>query len=105
MKRQNRSARLGLSMLFLLCAVAFAVAMTKTRADAQTLGECRDTMDTAMPATTTYTVCLPLVRKYGPPQMKLGVDFGPLITDADVLTYDLPVVKEMGAHWVRVFLG
>ncbi len=105
MKGQNRSTRPVLAALFLLCAVAFAIAMAGMTADAQILGEYRDTRDTTIQATSAYTVCLPLVQKYGPPQMKLGVDFGPLITDADVLTYDLPVVKEMGAPWVRVFLG
>ncbi len=105
MRGQNRSARLGLSMLFLLCAVAFAVAMTKTRADAQTFSECRDTMDTAMPATTTYTVCLPLVRKHGPPRAKLGVDFGEAwVVVPEVIEYDFPVAREMGAGWMRVFL-
>ncbi len=52
----------------------------------------------------TYTAFLPLIIKHGPPQAKLGVDFGALITDTDVLDNDLPLVKEMGAQWVRVFL-
>lgn len=105
MRNQNHFARLGLVVLFLLCAVAFAAVTMKMTANTQALSEHRDTRDTTVQATRTYTVCLPLIQKYGPPQMKLGVDFGPLITDADVLEYDLPVVKEMGAGWVRVFLG
>jgi len=63
-------------MLFLLCAVALAAAVTREMADAQTVSECSSAMDTAMPATTTYTVCLPLLHKYAPPRAKLGVDFG-----------------------------
>jgi hypothetical protein len=105
MKDQNRSARLAVSVLFLLCAVAFAVAMTKNKADAQTFSECSGMMDAAMPATTTYTVLLPLVHKYGPPQAKLGVDFGALVTFPDVIECDFPLVKEMGAHWMRVNLS
>ena len=104
MKDQNRSTGLYLAVPFLICAVAFAVAMTGMAANAQTFSEFEDIRDTTVQATSAYTVCLPLVRKYGPPRAKLGVDFGPLITDADVLAYDLPVAKEMGAHWVRVFL-
>ena len=105
MKDQNRLTRLNLAALLLLCAVAFGVAMTRMTADAQTFSECRDTRDTAIPATSTHTVCLPLVHKHTPPQAKLGVDFGPLITDPNVLEYDFPLIKEMGADWVRVFLG
>ncbi len=105
MKDQNRSARLGTSMLFLLCAVAFAVAMTKVTADAQTFGEGSGTMDATGPATTTYTVCLPLVHKYAPPDAKLGVDFGEAwVVVAEVIDYDFPVAREMGAGWMRVFL-
>ena len=97
--------RLGMSMLFLLCAVALAVAMTKMTADAQTFGECSGTMDATMPATTTYTVCLPLVHKYAPPDAKLGVDFGEAwVVVAEVIDHDFPVAREMGAGWMRVFL-
>jgi len=85
--------------------MAFAVAMTKMGAEAKTLGECRDTRDTTVRATSVYTVCLPLVHKYGPPQAKLGVDFGAMATLSDVIQYDFPVAKEMGAEWMRIFLG
>jgi hypothetical protein len=105
MKKQTRCARLGLVVLCLLCAVAFAIAMAGMTASAQTFSGFEDVRDTTLRATSAYTVCLPLVRKHGPPRAKLGVDFGPMATDDDVLDYDLPVVKEMGADWVRVFLG
>lgn len=52
-----------------------------------------------------YQVFLPLVEKYAPPEIKLGVDFGIIITRTDVISYDLPIIKEMGVGWVRVFLG
>lgn len=97
--------RLYLTVLFLLCAVVLAVSMTAVRIEARTGDECCDPGDIAMPVTTTYKVCLPLVHKYSPLQAKLGVDFGGMITIPEVLDYDLPVAKEMGAHWVRVFLG
>ncbi len=105
MKNQTHFTGLGLVVLCLLCAVALAVAMAGMTANAQTFSEFEDVRDTTVQATSVYTVCLPLVHKHGPPRAKLGVDFGPMATDADVLTYDLPVAKEMGATWVRVFLG
>ena len=104
MKAQNRFARLYLAVLCLLCALAFAITMTGMKTDAQTFSECRDTGDTTVRATSIYTVCLPLVHKHGPPQAKLGVDFGAMITIPEVLDYDLPLAKQMGAHWMRVFL-
>jgi len=107
MKGQNRSIRLYCAGPFLLCAVALAVAMTGMRTDAQNLAECRDMRDTAMQATDAYTntVLLPLVRKHGPPQAKLGVDFGEAwVVVPEVIDYDFPVAREMGAHWMRVFL-
>ena len=114
MKDQNRSARL-LDALVLLCVVAFAVAMTKMTADAQIVGEWRDTRDSppSFPPNVggeatrayTYTAFLPLIQKQGPPQAKLGVDFGFLMIDSDVLDYDFPLAKEMGADWARVFLS
>ena len=105
MRNQNHSIKLYLAMLFLLCTVALAVAMITMTANAQTLGECSGMMDTAMPATSTYTVCLPLVHKHGPPSAKLGVDFGLWAMVAEVIDYDYPVAKEMGAHWMRVFVS
>ena len=106
MKNQNRSIRLILAVLFLLCAVALAAALTTMTTEAQTFGECGDTRDTAIQATRayTYTAFLPLVQKHGPPQAKLGVDFGAMATITDVIDYDFPVAKEMGAQWMRVFL-
>jgi hypothetical protein len=97
MSEKKRSTRLFLAVLFLLCAAAFAVVMTKMGADAQTLGEGGDVQATR--------ALLPLIHKYVPPPAKLGVDFGAMITDPDVLDYDLPVAKEMGTYWMRVFLG
>jgi hypothetical protein len=105
MKKQTRFARLSLVVPCLLCAVAFAIAMAGMTASAQTFSGFEDVRDTTLRATSAYTVCLPLVHKYGPPRTKLGVDFGLMATDNDVVEYDLPVVKEMGADWVRVFLG
>lgn len=52
-----------------------------------------------------HQIFLPLVEKYAPPAVKLGVDFGIIITRTDVITQDFPIVKEMGADWSRVFLG
>jgi hypothetical protein len=106
MRNQNRSIKLVLAVPFLLCAVAFAAVVTQMRTDAQTFGECRDTTDTAIQATrvSTYTAFLPLVHRHGPPRAKLGVDFGAMVTITDVLDYDFPVAKEMGAQWMRVLL-
>ena len=57
------------------------------------------------PPTGAYPVYLPLVHKHGPPQAKLGVDFGEAwVVEPEVIEYDFPVVKEMGAGWMRVFL-
>ncbi len=36
--------------------------------------------------------------------VKLGVDFGIFVTDTETLEYDFPMVKEMGATWVRMYL-
>jgi len=57
------------------------------------------------PATDVYTVYLPLIHKHGPPLAKLGVDFGEFwVVVPEVIEYDFPVVREMGAGWMRVFL-
>jgi hypothetical protein len=107
-----------MAVSFLLCVAAFAIAIA--RINAQTLSECSDAKDTAIgisvtmstdtrvvtsTGTITYTVFLPSIQKYVMPDAKLGVDFGFMILDPDVLEYDCPLVKEMGAHWMRVFLG
>ncbi len=55
-------------------------------------------------AASDYTVYLPLIQKYTPPGAKLGVDFGAWATVSEVIDYDYPVAKEMGANWMRVFL-
>ena len=55
--------------------------------------------------TVQYTAFLPLVQGYEPPRAKLGVDFGRLVTDPDVVEYDFPLVEAMGADWMRVFLS
>ena len=59
---------------------------------------------TATP-TGVYTALLPSIQKYVPPNAKLGVDFGFLMMEPDVLDYDLPLAKEMGAGWARIFLS
>jgi len=121
-KHQDRSTRLVSAMTILLCIVAFAAAMTKTRTEAQMPGKGGDTRDAPTGASVTapivtdtitvqatraytYTAFLPLIQKHGPPQAKLGVDFGFLPMTSDVLDYDFPLSKEMGANWARVFLG
>ena len=105
MKDQKRSTRLYLAVPLLLCAVAFAVAMTKMTVNAQTHTVSTETHVVAHTGTITYTAFLPSIQKYVPPDAKLGADFGFLILAPDVLEYDCPLVKEMGAHWTRVFLG
>jgi hypothetical protein len=104
MKSRHRSTRLGLALVLLLCAVAFVAAVTQMRTDAQTVGEYRDTRDATIQATGVYTAFLPLVRRHGPPLAKLGVDFGLMATIPEVIDYDFPVAKEMGAAWMRVFV-
>jgi len=55
--------------------------------------------------TFTYTVFLPLIHEHGPLSANLGVDFGPVwVVVPEVIEYDFPVAKEMGAGWMRVFL-
>lgn len=49
-----------------------------------------------------YTALLPLVTRMRPPSVQLGADFGLMIRISDVITYDLPLVKAMGADWIRV---
>jgi hypothetical protein len=90
MKDQCRSIRLMLTLLFSLCVVTLATVLNP---------------QSAICNPQSYTVCLPLVHKYSPPPAKLGVDFGAMVTIPDVIEYDFPVAKEMGAQWMRVFLG
>ena len=52
-----------------------------------------------------YQTFFPLVERYVPPKVKLGVDFGNIITWTDVASEDFPVAKAMGAEWVRVLLA
>jgi len=55
--------------------------------------------------TRTYTVSLPLIQRHGPPYyVKLGVDYGDLMTHTDVIEYDFSVAQEMGTDWMRVLL-
>jgi hypothetical protein len=120
MIHQGRFTRPVLAVTILICVVTLAAAMTKTKTEAQTFGEggaSRDSRFFIPPrvegkrgvaeATRAYTstTFLPLVQKQGPPQAKLGVDFGFLMMDSGVLDYDLPLAKEMGASWARVFLS
>lgn len=51
-----------------------------------------------------YTVFLPLVIRQEPPTAKLAVDFSLIISNTEVLEYDVPLAKEMGASWVRIYL-
>ncbi len=63
------------------------------------------TATTIATPTTAHTIYLPLVRKHSPPQAKLGVDFGESwVVVPEVIEYDFPVAKEMGAGWMRVFV-
>ncbi len=57
-----------------------------------------------VPGARTYALYLPLVRKYGAPRVKLGVDYAFVVTRTDVISQDFPLVKAMGAEWVRVLL-
>ncbi|MBN1887785.1 MAG: hypothetical protein JW850_07330 [Thermoflexales bacterium] len=49
------------------------------------------------------TLSLPVITKSPlPPQVKLGVDFGRLVTHTDVISDDFPLARQMGATWNRV---
>ena len=116
MNRMRISVGLTITVL---AALAFLTFTALPPASATTVGfgqiaNARNT-DAATPTTTPtatatatptgiYMLYLPLIQKYGPPQAKLGVDFGFLMIDSDVLEYDFPLAKEMGARWARVFL-
>jgi hypothetical protein len=50
-------------------------------------------------------VFLPLILALRPPLVKLGVDFGRIVTGAELLEHDIPLVREMGASWVRIYLA
>ncbi len=53
-----------------------------------------------------YTVLLPIIQKPEKITATLSVDFGPVfIKDHEVLTHDLPLAKEMGASWIRVWVS
>jgi hypothetical protein len=52
----------------------------------------------------TSVLFLPLILNLPPPLAKLGVDLTPWITETELLEYDVPLVREMGASWVRVYL-
>jgi len=49
-----------------------------------------------------YSVFVPFVTALGPPRVALSADLGPMIMISDVITHDLPLVKAMGADWIRV---
>jgi hypothetical protein len=59
---------------------------------------------TVRPSGPTGVIFLPLIVNLRPPLAELGVDFSPWLTDTDLLEYDVPLVREMGASWVRVYL-
>jgi hypothetical protein len=56
----------------------------------------------AMSSHDAYTAYLPLVTRLARPCVELGADFGLMITISDVITHDFPLVREMGADWIRV---
>jgi hypothetical protein len=60
--------------------------------------------DTTIAGPDVYRLLLPLVLREKPLFAKLAVDFGHLFTDTELLEYDVPLVKEMGASWVRIYL-
>ncbi|MBN1887787.1 MAG: hypothetical protein JW850_07340 [Thermoflexales bacterium] len=47
-------------------------------------------------------VFLPIIVLSSPPKVKLGVDFGRLVTHTGVISDDFPLVRQMGAGWLRV---
>lgn len=55
--------------------------------------------------TRTPALLLPLVRSYRPPTAQFGVDFSHWITLPQIIQYDLPVARQMGATWARVYLS
>ena len=61
-------------------------------------------VDTATVLGQSWQVFLPLITNWPPPPIKLGVDFGRIVTDTELLEYDVPLVREMGASWVRVYV-
>ncbi len=60
---------------------------------------------TSQTITSPVGLYLPLVRSDPPVPAKLGVDFGFLMRYPDVLAYDLPLAREMGARWIRLWLA
>jgi hypothetical protein len=60
--------------------------------------------DTTTARSDIYTIFMPLIQREDRPPLKLAVDFGHIITDTELLQLDVPLAKEMGAGWVRVFL-
>jgi hypothetical protein len=51
-----------------------------------------------------FSMFLPLFARNEGLHVKLGVGFGSLVTGTEMMAYDLPLVKEMGATWVRIDL-
>ncbi len=52
-----------------------------------------------------HRLYLPLARLDPPTPAKLGVDFGYLVRYPEVLAFDFPLAREMGANWIRLWLA
>jgi hypothetical protein len=62
-------------------------------------------INTALVESPTYYVYLPLIQRSSPPRIKFGVDFAFGERFTDVLELSAPLVKEMGADWVRYWVS
>lgn len=77
------------------------VVVTATSVSSQTVaGSISDTI--TVRSNEPHAAFLPRVTKLPPPGIEFGADFGLRILSSDVITYDLPLVKDMGADWIRV---
>jgi unsaturated chondroitin disaccharide hydrolase len=53
----------------------------------------------------TSGLAFPLVYAYRPPVAQFGVDFSHWMTVPQIIAYDMPVARQMGATWARVYLS
>lgn len=53
----------------------------------------------------TYQISLPIIHVEPEIVIRLGVDFGDRLYDPDVLTHDLPLVRQTGAEWIRLYVS
>ena len=60
--------------------------------------------DTAISPVEPQPLYLPLVGRTQRDLLALGADFGPKTSDAEILEFDMPLAKEMGANWIRIYL-